>query len=96
MLERKGVYPYEYVDSFERLSETSLPSKDNFYSQLNDEAISDDDYKFACEIWDKFKIKTIGEYSQLYLKTDVLLLADIFENFRNVCMDTYKLDPAHY
>jgi len=96
MLERKGVYPYDYVDTIERLSETSLPSKENFYSQLNDEDISNDDYEFACEVWKKFNIKTLGEYSDLYLKTDVLLLADVFENFRDVCMTTYKLDPAHY
>lgn len=96
MLERKGVFPYDYVNCIERLSETSLPSKECFYSRLNDEEIADEEYQFACEIWRNFQLKTLGEYSDLYLKTDVLLLADIFENFRNLCMNTYKLDPLHY
>lgn len=96
MLDRKGVFPYDYVDSFERLNETSLPSKEFFYNKLNDEEISDENYDFACNIWKKFRIKTLGEYSELYMKTDVLLLADVFENFRNTCYQIYKLDPAHY
>lgn len=96
MLERKGVFPYDYVDSIQRLEERSLPSKSDFYSELNDEEIDDDEYKFACEMWEKFNIKTLGEYSDLYLKTDVLLLTDIFENFREICHKIYKLDPAHY
>lgn len=86
MLERKGVFPYDYVDSIERLSETSLPSIDHFYSRLNEEEISPDEYRFACDIWEKFQLKTLGEYSELYLKTDVLLLADVFENFRDLCI----------
>lgn len=96
MLERKGVFPYDYVNSIERLSETALPAKEHFYSQLNEEEISQQEYEFACDIWNKFQLKTLGEYSQLYLKTDVLLLADVFENFRNVCHTIYKLDPTHY
>lgn len=96
MLERKGVFPYDYVDCYSRLKETSLPSKDHFYSQLNEEEISTEEYEFACQIWNKFNLKTLGEYSDLYLKTDVLLLADVFENFRNTCHTIYKLDPAHY
>lgn len=96
MLEQKGVFPYDYVDSFERLSETALPPQEAFYNQLNGEKLSNNDYKFALEIWKKFKIKTIGEYSELYMKTDVLLLADVFENFRSTCHRIYKLDPAHY
>lgn len=96
MLERKGVFSYDYVDSFERLNETSLPSQAAFYSELNDDEIEDDEYEFACKIWEKFEIKTLGDYSDLYLKTDVLLLADVFENFRNTCHQIYKLDPAHY
>lgn len=96
MLERKGVFPYDYVDSFERLQETSLPSKKHFYSELNEDEIDDDEYKFALQVWRKFNIKTLGEYSELYLKTDVLLLADVFENFRDTSHNIYKLDPAHY
>lgn len=96
MLERKGVFPYDYVDSLERLSDTALPSKEQFKSRLNDEDISKEDYNFACAVWDKFQLETLGEYSDLYLKTDVLLLADVYENFREICLSTYKLDPLHY
>lgn len=96
MLERKGVFPYDYVDSYERLKDTSLPSIDHFYNELNEANISRKEYKFACQIWEQFQLKTLGEYSDLYLKTDVLLLADVFENFRDTCHTIYKLDPAHY
>lgn len=96
LLERKGVFCYDYVDSWEKLSETSLPPKQSFYSTLTDQDISDDDYDFAKEIWSKFNIKTLGEYSDLYLKTDVLLLADVFENFRKTCKAIYHLDPSNY
>ncbi|XP_031637534.1 uncharacterized protein LOC116349972 [Contarinia nasturtii] len=96
MLERKGVFPYEYVSGMEQLMETNLPSKEDFYSKLRGEGISDDDYQFAHDIWRKFNCKTLGDYSELYLKTDVLLLADVFENFRNTCHTIYSLDPANY
>lgn len=96
MLERKGVFPYDYVNSIERLSETSLPAIEQFYNKLNEENISPKEYQFACDIWKKFQLKTLGEYSLLYLKTDVLLLADIFESFRDVCHTIYGLDPTHY
>ena len=96
LLTRKGVYPYDYVSSLEKLSETQLPPREEFYSKLNDEEISDDDYQHAINVWNTFECKTIRDYHNLYLKSDVLLLSDVFENFRKTCLKHYKLDPAHY
>ena len=96
LLTRKGVYPYDYVSSMEKLTETQLPPKEEFYSRLNDEDISDDDYQHAINVWNTFNRKTIRDYHDLYLKSDVLLLADVFENFRKTCLHHYNLDPAHY
>ncbi|XP_044005500.1 uncharacterized protein LOC122850414 [Aphidius gifuensis] len=96
LLKRKGAYPYEYTDSFDKLNETSLPPKENFFSKLSNENISDSDYEHAIKVWDTFKIKTLGDYSDIYLQADVLLLADVFENFRKNCISNYGLDPIHY
>lgn len=96
LLNRKGVFPYEHIVSYENLDETSLPPMDCFSSKLTGNDISTVDYNHARNVWQKFAIKTLGEYSDLYLKTDILLLADVFENFRNTCFATYALDPAHY
>ena len=96
LLTRKGVYPYDYVSSLDKLSETHLPPKEEFYSRLNDEDITDEDYQHAINVWNTFGCKTIRDYHDLYLKSDVLLLADVFENFRKTCLKHYKLDPAHY
>ena len=96
LLTRKGVYPYDYVSSLEKLSEKKLPPKEEFYSYLNDEGISDDDYQHAINVWNTFNCETIRDYHNLYLKSDVLLLADVFENFRKTCLHHYNLDPAHY
>ena len=96
LLTRKGVYPYDYVSSLDKLSETQLPPKEEFYSKLNGEDISDEDYQHAINFWITFKFKTIKDYHNLYLKSDVLLLSDVFENFRKTCLKHYNLDPAHY
>ncbi|XP_046382219.1 uncharacterized protein LOC124166465 [Ischnura elegans] len=93
---RKGIFPYEYVDSWEKLGEDRLPNIDEFYSTLTQETISSDDYEFAQAVWNEFQCKSLGGYSDLYLLTDVLLLADVFENFRDVCLSTYELDPGWY
>ena len=96
LLTRKGVYPYEYMDSLERLKETQLPPREAFYSRLNDEGISDEDYLHAKKVWETFGMKTLQDYHDLYNEADVLLLADVFENFRDICIKNYKLDPGHY
>ena len=96
LMKQKGVYPYDYMDSFNRFNEKKLPNKDDFYSMLNNEHISDTQYVHAIKVWNTFKLKNMGEYHDLYLKSDVLLLADVFENFRKTCMQYYELDPCHY
>ena len=98
LLLRKGVYPYEYMDNWERFDETLLPSKEYFYSNLNMENIDDDDidYRHGNNVFKRFKLKNLGEYHNLYVQIDTLLLADVFENFRNTCLKVYELDPAHF
>lgn len=96
LVTRKGVYPYEYTDSWDKLEETSLPAKEDFYSTLLESDITNEDYEHGKKVWEHFGCKTLGEYSDLYLKVDVLLLADVFENFRDICIETYNLDPAFY
>ena len=95
-MKQKGVYPYDYMDSFNRFSEKKLPNKDDLYCILNDEHISDTQYVHAIKVWNAFKLKNIGGYHDLYLNSDVLLSADVFEDFRKTCMQYYKLDPCHY
>jgi len=96
LLRRKGNYPYDWVDSIDKIAQTSLPSKDAFYSRLKGEGITDEDCKHARDVWDEFEMKTFREYHELYNKTDVLLLADVFQNFRHVCLENYGLDPTWY
>ena len=95
LMAKKGVYPYDYMDSFKKFKE-QLPTKEEFYSILNDEHISDEDYQHAQNVWNKFNLKNMGEYHDLYLQSDILLLADVFESFRKTCLEYYKLDPCHY
>ena len=96
LLLRKGVYPYEYMDKWEKFSETELPDKKKFYNKLNLEDITDEDYKHAHKVWDTFNIEDMGEYHDLYVQSDTLLLVDIFKEFRNTCIEIYELDPAHF
>ena len=96
LLTEKGVYPYDYMNSFDKFNESQLPSIEDFYSQLYEEGITDTQHTRAKVIWDNFNIKNLGEYHDLYLMTDVYLLSDVFENFRDMCLNYYGLDPAHY
>ena len=96
LLLRKGVFPYDWFDNFDRLSADLLPSKESFHSRLNDSGITDEDYLHAQRVWETYRMKTMRDYHDLYLESDVLLLSDVFENFRDVCMENYHLDPAFY
>ena len=84
------------MGNWERFNETSLPSKESFYSNLNMENIDDIDYRHGNNVFNKFKLNNLGEYHYLYVQSDTLLLADTFENFRNKCLQVYQLDPAHF
>ena len=84
------------MDSQEKFSEISLPNKESFYSELNKEGITDEDYAHAQKVWDTLNIKNLGEYHDLYVQSDTALLADVFENFRDKCIEIYELDPAHF
>ena len=96
LLLRKGAYPYEYMDDWKKLNETSLPEKEDFYSHLNMEAITDAVYVYAKRDCKDFQIKNLGEYHDFYFQSDTLLLADVFENFRSICLRIYKLDPVKF
>ena len=96
ILLRKGVYPYEYMDGWDRFSEKALPDKDSFYSNLTMEDISKTDYVHANNVFKKFCMNNLGDCHDLYVRSDTLLLADIFENFRQSCLENYELDPAHF
>ena len=101
LLLKKGVYPYEYIDSWERFNETSLHEKESSYSNLNMEDITDVDHRHAKRVFNKvapknLSDKNLGDYHDLYVQIDTLLLADVFENFRKMCIKVYELDPAHF
>ena len=96
LLMRKGVYPYEYMDAWERFAEPKLPPKEAFYSKLSDAHISNGDYAHAQKVWETFGCETLGDYSDLYCCTDVLLLTDVFKRFRRTCQEQYGLDPDQY
>ena len=93
---KKDAYRYKYLDDWEKFNETSLPEIEYFYSHLNMEDITDADYTQAKGVCEDFKIKNLGECNDLYVQSDTLLLADVFENFRNMCLKIYELDPAEF
>ena len=96
LLLRKGIYPYEYMDSWEKFGEDKPASREDHYSNLNLENITEEDCKHVDKVWDTFKIKNSGEYHDLYVQSDTLLLTDIFENFRSTFLEIYQLDPAYF
>ncbi|CAG9820686.1 unnamed protein product [Phaedon cochleariae] len=96
LLTKKVVMPYDYFDSFELFSETRLPLIDAFYNKLDDKACPRRLYLHANLVWNEFNCRDLGQYVDLYMMTDILLLADVFEQFRTSCLRTYNLDPAHY
>ena len=96
LLLRKDVYPYEYMDKWEKFSIDKLPDKELFYSELNKEHITNEDYEHAQKVWDTFNISNLGEYHDLYVQSDTSLLADVFENFRDKCIKIYNIDPTNF
>ena len=96
LVKENEVYPYEYMNSFKTFSVDKLPNRCEFYSSLKDGYISEKDYLHAVKLWIEFKMKSLGDYLDLYLKTDVLLLTDVFKKFSNTCLKYYGLDPCHY
>src|SRR5215469_16557445 len=96
LIARKGVYPYEYMYDASRFLETELPGIEKFYSSLTSEGIPREDYEHAKNVWNAYDVKSLREYHDLYLKSDVTLLSDVFVAFREMSLDTYKLDPVHF
>ena len=96
LLTKKGIYSYEYMSSLDRFEETKLPSIESFYSSLNMSNVSISDYKHAQNVWKEFNVKNLGEYHDLYLRTDVVLLENVFESFRETALTNYGLDPAQF
>ena len=93
LMSQKGVYPYDYIDCFEKFDQTELPTQEQFYSVLNDQHVTNGECDHAKKVWKTFNIKTMGGYHDLYLKSDMLLLANVFESFRKTCLQHYILDP---
>ena len=96
MLLRKGFYPYEYMDGWDKFNETSIPNKESFYSNLTMENVTETDYIHANNVFKTFKLNNLGDYNDLYVQSDTLLLADVFENFRKAYIKTYELETAHF
>ena len=92
---RKGVYPYEWMDNYYKLFATALPKRREFFSTLVSEGISNSEYAHAQNVWDTFKCKTFKDYHNLYLKADVLLLADAWENFRESIYEMFGIDCVY-
>ena len=96
LLVRKEIYPYEYMLSWDKFAESQLPPKKVFYSNLNISNVSKDDYEHAQRVWSAFSICNLRKHHNLYLKADIILLVNVFEAFRDTCLEHYRLDPAHF
>ena len=96
LLTRKGIYPYEYMSFWDRFEETQIPPIEAFDSKLSMSSISSNNYQHAQRVWKEFRIHNLGDYHDLYLRTDVVLLANVYEAFREMCLEDDKLDPAHF
>ena len=96
LVKQKGVFPYEYKDSFKMFFDEKLPDWCEYFSYLKDQCINEKDYSYAINVWNKFIMNILGDYHDLYLKIDVLLLADVFEKLIDTCLEYYGLDPCHY
>ena len=96
LLLRKNVYPYKYMDSWEKFDETILPPKEAFYSNSNLEDIGDEVILHAQKVWNVFERNNLGDYHDLYVQRETLLLPDVYENFRNMCLEKYQLDLEHF
>ena len=92
----KGYYPYEDAENWEKFHKTTIPPKEAFYSKPNLEGISNADYAHFQKVWEVFETKNFGEYHNLYAQGGTLLLADVYENFRNMCLNEYGIDPANF
>ena len=96
LMRQKVVYPYDYMDSFAKFNEKELPRSEDFYRFLNDTHISEREYEHTQNVWKTFSLRDMGEYHDLYLRSDIILLADVFQNFKKACLNYYGLDPCHY
>ena len=96
LITQKSEYPYDYMNTFERFDETSLPPREAFFNTLTDSEISDEAYEHATKVWKVFKCKTLLDYHSIYLKCDVVLICDVFEHFCDIAHKDYKLDPKYY
>lgn len=94
-MKKKGVNPYDFMDSFEKFDKRELPEKEDFFTLLRNENITEEQYQHAEKVCETFAVKTMGDYYDLPLKSDILLLIDVFENFRKICLQNYKLDPCY-
>ena len=96
LIKQKGFYPYEYMNTEEKFNEPNPPPQEAFYSKLKGKGISNKNYKHVLNVWNSFNMETMKDYHNLYNETDALLLADVFENFRDLCLKIYGLDPVYY